>query len=84
MAIQQFLGHWAVSSTMRYVRPSATFIEDAHGRAVTTIRCTRLLDLVNTMDPNSWPPRSAGTPKPRTVYLADHVDPGCLPDLQSR
>lgn len=36
VAIQQLLGHWTVSSTMRYVRPSATFIEDAYRRAVTT------------------------------------------------
>lgn len=35
VAIQQLLGHWAVGSTMRYVRPSATFIEDAYRRAVT-------------------------------------------------
>ncbi|ANP56737.1 site-specific recombinase XerD [Streptomyces griseochromogenes] len=34
VAIQQLLGHWTVSSTMRYVRPSATFIEDAYQRAV--------------------------------------------------
>ena len=34
VAIQQMLGHWTVSSTMRYVRPSATFIEDAYRRAV--------------------------------------------------
>jgi hypothetical protein len=34
IAIQQMLGHWTVSSTMRYVRPSATFIEDAYRRAV--------------------------------------------------
>ena len=26
--------HWTVSSTMRYVRPSATFIEDAYRQAV--------------------------------------------------
>ena len=32
VAIQQLLGHWTVSSTMRYVRPSATFIEDAYRR----------------------------------------------------
>jgi len=32
----QLLGHWTVGSTMRYVRPSATFIEDAYRRAVTT------------------------------------------------
>jgi integrase/recombinase XerD len=35
VAIQQLLGHWTVSSTMKYVRPSATFIEDAYRRAVT-------------------------------------------------
>ena len=36
VAIQQLLGHWTVSSTMRYVRPSTTFIEDAYRRAVST------------------------------------------------
>lgn len=34
VAIQQMLGHWSVASTMRYVRPSETFIEDAYRRAV--------------------------------------------------
>jgi integrase/recombinase XerD len=34
VAIQQMLGHWTVGSTMRYVRPSATFIEDAYRGAV--------------------------------------------------
>jgi site-specific recombinase XerD len=34
VAIQQMLGHWTVSSTMRYVRPSATFIEEAYQRAL--------------------------------------------------
>jgi integrase/recombinase XerD len=28
------LGHWQVGTTMRYVTPSATFIEDAYRRAV--------------------------------------------------
>ncbi|MFF4607829.1 tyrosine-type recombinase/integrase [Streptomyces sp. NPDC001339] len=36
VAIQQMLGHWTVSSTMRYVRPSATFIKDAYQRAVSS------------------------------------------------
>jgi integrase/recombinase XerD len=36
VAIQQMLGHWTIGSTMRYVRPSATFIEDAYRRALTT------------------------------------------------
>ena len=30
VAIQQMLGHWHVGTTMRYVTPSATFIEDAY------------------------------------------------------
>ncbi|PXY16990.1 tyrosine-type recombinase/integrase [Prauserella muralis] len=34
VAIQQLLGHWTVSSTLRYVRPSETFIEDAYQRAI--------------------------------------------------
>ena len=33
VAIQQMLGHWHVGTTMRYVTPSATFIEDAYRRA---------------------------------------------------
>ncbi|MGB3171698.1 MAG: tyrosine-type recombinase/integrase [Rhodococcus sp. (in: high G+C Gram-positive bacteria)] len=34
VAIQQMLGHWNVGTTMRYVTPSATFIEDAYRRAM--------------------------------------------------
>jgi site-specific recombinase XerD len=34
VAIQQMLGHWHVGTTMRYVTPSATFIEDAYRRVV--------------------------------------------------
>ncbi|MCD5422482.1 tyrosine-type recombinase/integrase [Rhodococcus pyridinivorans] len=34
VAIQQILGHWTVGSTMRYVRPSETFIEDAYRGAI--------------------------------------------------
>lgn len=36
VAIQQMLGHWNVGTTMRYVTPSATFIEDAYRRAVSS------------------------------------------------
>jgi len=36
VAIQQLLGHWHVGTTMRYVTPSATFIEDAYRRALAT------------------------------------------------
>jgi site-specific recombinase XerD len=34
VAIQQMLGHWHVGTTMRYVQPSSTFVEDAYVRAV--------------------------------------------------
>jgi site-specific recombinase XerD len=34
VAIQQMLGHWTVGTTMKYVKPSSTFIEDAYRRAV--------------------------------------------------
>ncbi|MFI7081806.1 tyrosine-type recombinase/integrase [Micromonospora sp. NPDC049903] len=34
VAIQQMLGHWHVGTTMGYVTPSATFIEDAYRSAV--------------------------------------------------
>lgn len=40
VAIQQLLGHWQVGTTMGYVRPSATFIEDAYRRAVSTTLST--------------------------------------------
>ena len=33
-AIQQMLGHWHVGTTMRYVQPSSTFVEDAYVRAI--------------------------------------------------
>jgi site-specific recombinase XerD len=34
VAIQQLLGHWHVGTTMRYVTPSASFIEDAYRKAI--------------------------------------------------
>lgn len=34
VAIQQMLGHWQVATTMRYVTPSSTFVEDAYRHAV--------------------------------------------------
>ena len=34
VAIQQMLGHWQIGTTMRYVSPSSTFIEDAYRRAI--------------------------------------------------
>ncbi len=40
VAIQQLLGHWQVGTTMGYVRPSATFIEDAYRRATSATLST--------------------------------------------
>ena len=40
VAIQQLLGHWQVGTTMGYVRPSVTFIEDAYRRAVSATLST--------------------------------------------
>jgi integrase/recombinase XerD len=37
VAIQQMLGHWHVGTTMRYVTPSSTFVEDAYRRAVSSV-----------------------------------------------
>lgn len=36
VAIQQMLGRWNVVTTMRYVTLSATFVEDAYRRAIST------------------------------------------------
>ena len=30
VAIEQMFGHWHVGTTMRYVQPSSTFVEDAY------------------------------------------------------
>ena len=37
VAIQQMLGHWQIGTTMRYVSPSSTFIEDAYRKAVSAV-----------------------------------------------
>ncbi len=34
VAIQQMLGHWHIGTTMHYITPSSTFIEDAYRRAL--------------------------------------------------
>ncbi|MFE6979454.1 hypothetical protein [Streptomyces sp. NPDC057682] len=44
------------------------------------IRCTRLLDLVNTMDPKLVAGAFGMGPEATMIYLADHVDPGRMPD----
>jgi hypothetical protein len=44
------------------------------------IRSTRLVDLVNTMDPKLVAAAFGMDPQATLIYLADHVDPGRLPD----
>ncbi|RNG22241.1 site-specific integrase [Streptomyces botrytidirepellens] len=44
-----------------------------------TIRSTRLLDLVNTMDPKLVAAAFGMDPQATLIYLADHVDTGRLP-----
>jgi hypothetical protein len=44
------------------------------------IRCTRLLDLVNTMDPKLVAAAFGMDPEATMIYLADHVDAGRLPE----
>jgi hypothetical protein len=44
------------------------------------IRSTRLIDLVNTMDPKLVAPAFGMTPEATMIYLADHVDPTRLPN----
>ena len=44
------------------------------------IRCTRLLDLVNTMDPKLVAAAVGMDPEATMIDLADHVDAGRLPE----
>ncbi|MDT0541565.1 MULTISPECIES: tyrosine-type recombinase/integrase [Streptomyces] len=44
------------------------------------IRSTRLVDLVNTMDPKLVAAAFGMDPQAALIYLADHVDPGRLPN----
>ncbi|MEV7994502.1 site-specific integrase [Streptomyces sp. NPDC086077] len=44
------------------------------------IRSTRLVDLVNTMDPKLVAAAFGMDPQATLIHLADHVDPGRLPD----
>ncbi|MFB8273498.1 hypothetical protein ACFC96_43930 [Streptomyces sp. NPDC055955] len=48
------------------------------------IRSTRLVDLVNTMDPNLVAVAFGMERQATRIYRADHSDPGRLPDQQER
>lgn len=45
-----------------------------------TLRCTRLADLVNTLDPKLVAATFGMAPEGVMIYLADHIDPGRLPE----
>jgi site-specific recombinase XerD len=53
---------------------------DACGLAPRTVRSTRLVDLVNTMDPKLVAVAFGMDPEAAMIYLADHVDPTRLPN----
>ncbi|MDX3258491.1 hypothetical protein PV336_04460 [Streptomyces sp. MI02-2A] len=53
---------------------------DACGFPPRMIRCTRLLDLVSTMDPKLVAVAFGMDPEGTLIYLADHVDAGRLPE----
>ncbi|MFH8759184.1 hypothetical protein [Streptomyces atroolivaceus] len=44
------------------------------------IRCTRLFDLVNTIDPKLVAAAFGMDPEATMIYLVDHVEPGRMPD----
>lgn len=53
---------------------------DSCGFGPRMIRCTRLTDLVNTMDPKLVAAAFGMTPEATMIYLADYVDPTRLPN----
>jgi site-specific recombinase XerD len=59
-----------------------THVLDACGLTPRTVRSTRLVDLVNTMDPKLMAVAFGMTPEAAMIYLADHVDPTRLPSEQ--
>lgn len=56
-----------------------THVLDDCGLAPRTVRSTRLVDLVNTMDPKLVAVAFGMDPEAAMIYLADHVDPTRLP-----
>lgn len=59
-------------------------ILDPCGVPPRTLRCTRLADLVNTLDPKLVAAALGMDPEGVMIYLADHVDSGRLTDHQER
>ena len=66
-------------------RPSwrrLSHVLDACGFSPRMICSTRLIDLVNTMDPKFVAAAFGMTPEATMIYLADSVDLGRMPDTQ--
>ncbi|MFG2951912.1 hypothetical protein [Streptomyces adustus] len=59
-------------------------ILDPCGVPPRTLRCTRLADLVNTLDPKLVAATFGMDPEGVMIYLADHVDEGRLPRPNTR
>ncbi|MGW2476933.1 tyrosine-type recombinase/integrase [Streptomyces sp. NPDC001665] len=57
----------------------ASHLLDPCGVAPRTLRCTRLADLVNTLDPKLVAAALGMDPEGVMIYLADHVDEGRIP-----
>ncbi|MFD1829839.1 hypothetical protein ACFSJS_09190 [Streptomyces desertarenae] len=60
-------------------KPRIDVVLDDCGYPPRTIRCTRPVDLVNTTDPKLVAAAFGMDPQATLIYLADHVDEGCLP-----
>jgi hypothetical protein len=61
-------------------RAYVSHVLDDCGYPPRMIRSTRLVDLVNTMDPQLVAAAFGMDPQATLIYLADHIDPGRLPD----
>ncbi|MEY9969011.1 hypothetical protein ABIA33_007098 [Streptacidiphilus sp. MAP12-16] len=59
-------------------------ILDPCGVSPGTLRCTRLADLLNTLDPKLVAAALGMGPEGAMIYLADHVEAGRLPDQRER
>ncbi len=59
-------------------------IMDPCGVPPRTLRCTRLADLVNTLDPKLVAAVLGMDPEGVMIYLADHVEAGRLPEQRER
>ncbi|MFJ7416898.1 hypothetical protein ACIQWZ_39830 [Streptomyces sp. NPDC098077] len=75
-----------ISKTGRASASSAyvSHLLDPCGIPPRTLRSTRLADLVNTLDPKLVAAALGMDPEATMIYLADHVDPGRLPDESTR